>query len=53
VDSIKLKNINHFVISTLVKSTFVKYLLNMFKPTKGGAVETVTEGIKGGGKWKK
>jgi carbonic anhydrase len=32
---------------------FVKYLLNMFKPTKGGAVETVTEGIKGGGKWRK
>lgn len=31
----------------------IKYLLSMLKPTKGGSIETVTEVIKGGGKWKK
>jgi len=30
-----------------------KYLLNFIKKMKGGSVETVTEIIKGGGKWKK
>lgn len=29
----------------------VKYVLNMIKPAKGGAVEAVTEVLKGGGKW--
>lgn len=29
----------------------VKFLLNMIKPAKGGAVEAVTEVLKGGGKW--
>ena len=31
----------------------VKYVLGLIKPAKGGALETVTEVIKGGGKWYK
>jgi carbonic anhydrase len=30
-----------------------KLLLNMIKPSKGGAIESVTEVIKGGAKWRK
>lgn len=50
---------NPFVKIILASLLFIvilygtKYLLSMLKPTKGGAAETVTEVIKGGGKWKK
>lgn len=31
----------------------IRYLSNMISPAKGGAIETITEVIKGGGKWGK
>ena len=31
----------------------IKYLLNMLKPAKGGAIEAVKEGLNGGGNWLK
>jgi carbonic anhydrase len=38
-----------FIIAILY---ITKYFLNLIKPTKGGAIEAVTEVIKGGAKWR-